>query len=221
MREALVPPRLTARVGPTYKSWCMSVIGPHKFDPRRAITVDLPAGQIRVALSSRVLLPADALVALCSIAGENATVQFGRALGEAMGLRVRERFVPSDGLPGDGVNGVRAASFAVVVEHLAGELALAGLGSLSAERWGKVLALVVERSPVAEEPIGDVMLCGVLGAALAASTGGEASVVPVAREASRTRFLVLREAAVDAVLTALEAGVSWGELVERLNGGPS
>ena len=88
------------------------------------------------------------------------------------------------------------------------------------------------RSPVATEAIGDVFLCGVLGAALSASTGAAASVVPVAREEARplgalpesgalTRFLVLREAAVDGVLTALEAGATWGELVEGLNGGVS
>ncbi len=223
----------------------MSDLGPHTFDARRAITVDLQAGQIHVASSPRVLVPTDALVALCSAAGEAATVEFGRALGEAMGERVRGRFhsegalvadVPEADAPGSSQEGslraVRAAPFPVIIEQLAGELALAGLGALSAERWGKVLVLVVLRSPVATEAIGDVFLCGVLGAALSASTGAAASVVPVAREEARplgalpesgalTRFLVLREAAVDGVLTALEAGATWGELVEGLNGGVS
>ena len=216
--RSIGPSRLTAQAGRPYNRGRMSELGPNKFDPHRAITVDLPAGHVRVALACRVLLPAQALVAMCSAAGEAATVALGRAVGEAMGERLKVRFATGAEAVGDPRRVVRGAPFGVVIEHLAGELALAGLGALSAERWGKALALVVDRSPVADEAIGDVLLCGVLAGALATAAGADAAVVPVAREGHRSRFLVLRDGAVEGVLASLEAGTPWSQVVAALNG---
>jgi hypothetical protein len=192
----------------------MSEPGPTTFDPRGAILLDREAGQLRVGASTpRVLVPAEALVALCGRAGEELTVALGQAVGEAIGARLRERF--------ERAGGVGGASFSVVVEHLAGEVGLAGLGALQAERWGKALALVVDRSPVAHEAIGDVMLCGVLSEALRVATGTASAVVPVAREGTSTRFLVLGDGAVDGVLRELERGTTWSAIVSELNGARS
>jgi hypothetical protein len=155
-------------------------------------------------------------MALAAAAGEEHVVGLGQSIGDAMGARVRERFAAVRGRAG-GLEAVREAPFAIVIEHLAGELALSGLGALAAERWSKVVTLVVDHCPVAHEPIGDVLICGVLSAALRSVCGREASVVPVTREGSRTRFLVLGDEAVDGVLAALEAGVGWGDLLVRMN----
>ncbi|MBM4376259.1 MAG: hypothetical protein FJ095_14340 [Deltaproteobacteria bacterium] len=194
----------------------MSTSGPGTFDPRGVIRLDLRLGQLRLDSShARVMVPAQALMALCSVAGEEQVVGLGHAIGESMGARIKERFASSAERAGS-TDAVREAPFAVVVEHLAGELALGGLGALVAERWGKVVTLVVDHCPVAHEPIGDVLLCGVLSAALRTSCGRGASVVPLTREGSRTRFVVLGDEAVDGVLAALDAGVGWGDLLVRM-----
>lgn len=190
----------------------MTKEGPAAFDSRGAIRLDRTVGHLRVGDSApRVMVPAEALVALCTGAGEELTVAFGEAIGDALGRRIHERF--------EATGGVVAASFGLVVEHLAGEVALCGFGALSIERWGKALALVIDRAPVAAEAIGDVLLCGLLSAALRSATGAAASVVPVTREGSRTRFLVLGEGAVDGVLRELESGTPWGVILTDLNGG--
>ncbi|MBM4357268.1 MAG: hypothetical protein FJ096_04085 [Deltaproteobacteria bacterium] len=194
----------------------MSEARPTTFDPRGAILMDRDAGQLRVGISApRVMVPAEALVTLCAKAGEELTVALGHALGEAIGARLRERFESAGG------DGVRGGPFALVVEHLAGEVALSGLGVLTAERWGKALAFVVDHSPIAHEAIGDVMLCGVLSAAVRVATGASATIVPVAREGTRTRFLVLGDGALDGVLRELERGTGWHAIVGDLNGGAS
>ena len=196
----------------------MSVPGPESFDPRGVIRLDLRLGQLRLDTShARVMVPAQALMTLAAAAGETHVVALGNAIGEAIGARVRERFAAFSG-GARGLEAVRVSSFSLVVDHIAGELALTGLGALTAERWGKVLVLNVDHCPVANEAIGDVLLCGVLGASIGACCGRGASVIPVSREVSRTRFLVLGDEAVDGVLSALESGVGWTDLIVRLNG---
>jgi hypothetical protein len=190
----------------------------HRFNPNEAVTFDLAYGHVHLdGAPSRVLVPAGALAALCQAAGEDDTANLGFAMGDAMGKRAATR-VSADA--NDRQAAVRAASLERVMDELAGELALAGLGALSAERWGRALVLVVDRSPLGEE--GDVLLAEVLRAALKAAAGRDNRVLPVGHEGERARFLVVSAAAVEGVKRRLREGAGWAQVVAALqHGGPT
>src|SRR5216683_1463505 len=97
------------------------------FDPSKAVTFDLARGLVQQeGAPAGLIVPAEALAALARAAGPEASRAFGRGVGEAIGRRVASRLAAADG--------VRAAGASAVVEHLGGELALTGLGSLGLER---------------------------------------------------------------------------------------
>jgi hypothetical protein len=180
------------------------------FDPSKAVTFDLTHGLVHLeGAPSRLLVPADALLALARAAGPEAAAAFGRSLGESMGRRAAARF------EGDGLV---AAPADVVLDHLGGELALAGLGSLGLERWGRALVLVIDRTPL--DAGGDALLEGMLAAAIEAASGRRAHVIALGREGGRTRFLVGGEAAAAKVRAWLSEGLSWGEALMRLHAPP-
>jgi|SRR5580692_1046539 hypothetical protein len=176
------------------------------FDPSQAVTFDLSHGLVHLeGAPSRVLVPAEALGALADAAGLGAAAAFGRAMGEAMGRRAASRL---------GVGrGVDEATAEAVVEHLGGELALAGLGSLGLERWGRALVLVVDQSPLGAG--GDGLLGAALEAALEAAAGREVKTLLLGRDGVRARFLVGGRAGVARVEAWLEDGVPWGEALVR------
>ena len=183
-----------------------------RFDPTKAVTFDLEHGLIHLdGGPSRVVVPAEALLALCSAAGRHAAVAFGRAIGEAMGRRVAKRLgeVASDGT-------ARGASVETVVDHLGGELSLGGLGSLGLERWGRAMVLVVDHSPLGRA--GDMLLEAVLEGAVASATARPARAVLLGREEVRARFLVTGATAVAKVRAWIDSGTSWAEVIARLHG---
>lgn len=183
-----------------------------RFDPSQAVTFDLQHGLVHLeGAPSRLLVPADALVGLAKAAGADAAATFGRALGEAMGRRVASRLAAGDG--------VRAASIEAVIEHLGGELALAGLGSLGLERWGRALVLVVDQSPLGAD--GDGVLAGALAGALEAAAGASVRALLLARDGVRARFLIGGSVGVDKVRAWLAEGVPWGEALVRLHAAAS
>ncbi len=180
-----------------------------RFDPSQAVTFDLTHGLVHLeGAQSRLLVPAGALLALTGAAGAEATAAFARAIGDAMGRRVSARL-------GEGAGGVGAASVETVVEHLGGELALAGLGSLGLERWGRAAVLVVDQSPLGVA--GDGVLEGVLAASIEASAGRSVHVVRLGRDGVRARFLLGGPAGVEKMRAWLAAGVPWGEALVRLH----
>lgn len=177
------------------------------FDPTKAVTFDLARGLVRLDDdSSRLLVPAAALLALAKAAGPAASTAFAHSLGEPLGARVARHLSGSDSL--------RAASPDIVVDHLAGELALVGLGSLTIERWGRALLLVVDRSPLAQDDAS--LLGGVLEGALLQATGRPVRCVLLSGGA-QSRFLVTGEAAAVKAREWLAGGVSWGEVLARLH----
>jgi hypothetical protein len=176
-----------------------------RFDPSKAVTFDLTQGLVHLE-GARLLVPAAALLALAAAAGPDARAVFTRTLGEAMGRRVADR------LSGDGVG---AAAVDVVIEHLGGELALAGLGSLGLERWGRAVVLVVDHSPLGAE--GDPLLEGVLAGAIVAAAGRAALALHLGREGARARFLLGSAAGVAKVRDLLAGGVPWGDALVRLH----
>lgn len=192
------------------------------FDPTEAVTFDLAFGHIHLdGAPHRVMIPAPALVKLCRAAGDDETADLAYAIGEAMGRRVAVRLAARAGAQTDGDKrrheAVRAAGIDQVVGELAGEMAIAGMGALGAERWGKALALVVAQSPFGED--GDDLLAGILQAALRAMTGASARIVRLVRDPDRVRFLVVGGATVEAVRARLGKGESWGAVLAALQPG--
>jgi len=180
-----------------------------RFDPSKSVTFDLVHGLVHLeGAPSRLLVPADALAALVGAAGADAAAVFGRSLGDAMGRRVAGRLA----------GGVSAAPVEAVVEHLGGELALAGLGSLAIERWGRALVLVLDQSPLGAG--GDALLEAVLAAAIEAAAGRRVRAVRLGRDGVRARFFVGGDTGAGKLKAWLAEGVAWGEALVRLHAPP-
>lgn len=176
------------------------------FDPTHAVTFDLASGRVHLEdAPSRVLVPADALQTLAAAAGEAATTAFGAAIGEPIGRRVARRL---SGAPG-------TATLTSVIDHLGGDLALVGLGSLGAERWGDALVLTLDHGPLQ----GDGLVAAVLSSALSTAAGKAVEVVALAKDATRSRFLLTGKAGADKARGWLKDGVSWGDVLVRLHAG--
>lgn len=181
------------------------------FDPKNAVTFDLPNGQVRLASGHpeadngrAVIVPAAALAALAAAAGDGPAHALGRAIGESLGARVKARLDVSGG------------SLDAVLGELATELALVGLGTLSIERWGRALVLCVSDAPFATAS-GDALLAAALSAMVSAASGREVHTTPLARDGRDLRVLVGNGASVERVQGWLTAGVAWGEAITRLH----
>lgn len=182
---------------------------PHPpFDASRAVTFDLAKGLVHVeGAPHQVLVPSEALVKLFAAASQEARRDFARALGEPVGKRLASRL-------GD----ASQATLEAVVEHLGGELALLGFGSLGLERWGRALVFVVDGSPFGRE--GDELVAGVLEAVLVEATGRRPRCVVLDRAEARVRILVVSETSAEKVRAWLEKGTSFGDVLARLHEGP-
>lgn len=180
-------------------------MAPPPFNPSHTVEFDLNRGQIALRDGGeRVLVPADALLALCQSAGTEALVDFGRRLGTEAGRRAAER-----------LGEARDASVEDVVNHLGGDLALLGLGSLGLERWGRALVLVVNHSPFG--PTGDALVAAVLQGALQRAFGRDTGVVALERDDRRARFLVTSPRGAERVRAWLDEGTSWAEALAKLD----
>jgi hypothetical protein len=176
------------------------------FEATGAVQFDLSHGAVRAGREREpvLLVPCSALDELALTAPAEAEV-LGRALGTAIGKRAAGR------LPEPG-----AASIESFVTQLAGECALAGVGVLSVERWGRALVVVIQESPLAGQ-----LLAPLVAAALEAALGKAVSVGLLARDAKTARVLVASERAVAQALEAIAAGTSWGDALAKLNAGRS
>jgi hypothetical protein len=187
----------------------MGLMSNPPFDESKAVTFDLSRGQIqRDGAEPRLLVSASALVSLCRAAGPDAATAFARATGQTIGAAIATRFERA------GDNAGRAAIDAVV-EHLSGELAVAGFGRLSIERWGQALVLVVDYGPSTDQ--GDELVRALLGAAVAAAAKLDLEGVLLSREGERSRFLIAGRRGAEKVRQWLGSGVSWGEALVRLH----
>jgi hypothetical protein len=179
-------------------------MGTPRFDPTHSLEFNLDRGSVKLSGSpERVLLPVDAIAALIRGADPETRRDFARRLGTEAGRRVAERI--------DG-----AASIDAVADHLGGEIALMGLGSLGFERWGRALVATVHGSPFRGE--GDEILAGVLEGALQRGFGRNASVVPLQRDDTLVRLLVVSQGGAERVRSWLGQGVPFSDVLARLNG---
>jgi hypothetical protein len=175
------------------------------FDPAHAVHFDLPRGNVRTRRDDdRVLLvPMAALDELVRTAPPAAVEAFGRSLGAAIGRRAATS-----------LRAPQNASVETFVTHLAGEAAIAGVGVLSVERWGRAVVVVVEDSP-----LNGALIVALVASALQVASGRRASCALLSRDDRSARIFVGNEKAADRVRAWLASGVSWGEAVVKLHGG--
>lgn len=174
------------------------------FDPSYALEFDFGRGQVRMAnAGERVVIPTDALLALCQGASEDAVRDFGRRLGTEIGRALLTR-----------VADAWQASLETVVEHLGGEVALMGLGSLGLERWGQALVLCFSYSPLGYG--GDLLLGSILEGVMQRAFGRDVVAVKLMRDADQVRFLVAGFDGARKASDWLYQGVPWGDVLARL-----
>jgi hypothetical protein len=177
------------------------------FDSTHAVRFDLGSGSVRAAGQDEqlVLLPAAALANLLLYASADAGVALGRALGESIGRRVAARIRSTE------------PSVEQFATQLAGEAALAGVGVLGLERWGRALVVIVEQSPLAAP-----LLAPLIGAALEAASGRKnVSSVLLAHDDGASRVLIASERGIERVRAWMMAGTPWGDALVKLHGGGS
>jgi hypothetical protein len=176
------------------------------FDATGAVQFDLSHGAVRAGSEREpvLLVPCSALDELALTAPAEAEV-LGRALGTAIGKRAASR-----------LSDPRGASIEAFVTQLAGECAIAGVGVLSVERWGRALVVVIEESSLAGP-----LLAPLVSAALEAALGKRVSVGLLSRDARVARVLVASEGAVSRALEGIAAGTPWGDVLAKLNTGHS
>lgn len=177
------------------------------FDPTGAVRFDLRAGSASDSQGARlVLVPSDALELL----GAEALTAIGLHMGRACGARVAAR------LGGDDV--VRSSSLEVAVAHLAGELAVAGVGAVHVERWGRAMVVIVSNPCVAD----DAFVGAVLAGALSAASGREVTAAALGREqGGEARYFLGSAATAERVEELVAAGKGYAEVVAILQGGSS
>ncbi len=152
-----------------------------------------------------VLVPATALEAL-DRQTPGALAHLGSEVGRGCGARVAARL--------GGESGVRGATLEVVVSHLAGELAIAGLGAVHFERWGRALVMVVANPGVNS----DTFIGAALSGALAIAAGREVSIAPLGREGTTARYFVGTQQTVSKARSMVSQGKSWSDVLGALQG---
>jgi hypothetical protein len=174
-----------------------------RFNPSGSVSFDLVRGRVDCG-GEHVLVPAEALVDLCRSASDDAVTDFGRTLGTAAGRRVAARL-------GDGA---QQATLEEVLDHLGGELAMLGLGSLGLERWGRALVLTIDGAPFGLQL--DRLLGAVLEGALQRAFGRDCHATKLVRDDRQVRFLIASASSAGKVSEWLGSGLSYGDALTRL-----
>jgi len=175
------------------------------FDPTHAVRFDLRHGSVRTGgEGERVLLvPTSALDDVVLSATPEAVEALGRALGSSIGRRAAARM-------GD----LGSAAVDTFVTHLAGEAALAGVGALSIERWGRALVVVV-----ADSPLIGTLLAPLVASAIEVTSGRSVASALLSRDEQAARILVGSPSGVARVKEWIASGMPWGEALVKLHGG--
>ncbi|CAN5571966.1 hypothetical protein BH09MYX1_BH09MYX1_29520 [soil metagenome] len=178
-------------------------------DLSHAVTFHLPTGTVLTADDAHAaVVPTSALAELVRSSPTEARSRFGQSVGEGMGKRIAKRVGGAAALMGGDIE--------LVTTHLAAEIALAGLGTLAIERWGR--ALVFHWSGVAVE-LSEV-LNGILEGALASTSGRNVACILLSANGGM-RILATNEDAAGRVRGWMDDGVPWAEALTRLQGGAS
>lgn len=176
------------------------------FDPTGAVRFDLRSGSASDSRGERlVLVPSAALDLLSS----EELAKVGEHIGRACGDRVAAR------LGGD--SGVRASDVETVISHLAGELAVAGIGAVHVERWGRALLVVVSNASITD----DAFVGAVLAGALSAASGRDVAAAALGRQQDEARYFLGSAATSDRVRSLVAQGKGYADIVASLQGGAS
>jgi hypothetical protein len=174
------------------------------FDPTRSVEFDLESGQVRVGGSPpRLVIPADSVLRLASDAGDEKMRDFAQQLGNEIARRATLRL-------GD----ISQASMQSVAEHIGGEFALMGLGSVGLERWGQALVIVIEASPLGAA--GDSLLAAIIEGVTKRAAGRDVNVVMLAREGAKVRYLITGDQGAQKTCDLLQSGKPWGAALAEL-----
>jgi hypothetical protein len=183
------------------------------FDMSGALKFDLARGRVSLNQenernSAQIVLPAAALSGLWRSLSVAQLKDFGHTTGAVLGARAATRLGP----------GLHSLEPRDVVEHLGGELALSGLGSLTLESWGQALVFAVVGCPLSDDPDTDgVWLAALLEGALVRLFSRELEVVPLKATGSTVRLVLCNRSAGAQVRGWLASGSSFGDIIERLN----
>jgi len=175
------------------------------------LSFDLAEGLVRALDEERIVVPVAALVSLFRAASPAGRRAFGRAVGESIGNVAAARLAGASEVP----RALADARPEEALSELSAAWALAGLGALGLERWGRALVLVVTGSPLGEE--GDELCETMLESALVAASDKPVKVAWIERQGSAARFLVGSAAATDHVRRKLEGGTPWLEALRALH----
>ncbi|MDC3953502.1 hypothetical protein KEG38_06580 [Polyangium jinanense] len=177
------------------------------------LSFDLAEGLVRLGGEARLVVPASALMALWGGASPAARRVFGRALGESIGRAAAKRLAPEGA---DLTSAMLDASPEAALSELSAAWALAGLGALDLERWGRALVFVVGGSPLGAD--GDELCEIALEGALSMASGKSARVVRIERIEARARFFVSNAGATARMRAELAQGTVWAEVLAELDG---
>ncbi len=198
---------LTHSLSPPYKLSKGAMVAASSFDPKHAVHFELARGSVRAGTDGdRVLLvPTAALDDIVLSAPPEAVEALGRAFGSAIGRRAAAR-----------LSDPQTASVEEFVTQLAGEAAVAGVGVLSVERWGRALVVLVEDSPLVGTLLGPLV-----SAAIESATGRRVWSMLLSRDEHAARILVASESAVGRVREWIASGQAWSEALGMLHGARS
>jgi hypothetical protein len=182
----------------------MTIQGP-SFDSTRAVRFDLAHGTVRAANHEErlVLVPSSALDDLILSASPEAVDALARSIGAAIGRRALAR-----------IGSESAPSVEAFVTQVAGEAAVAGVGALSVERWGRAMVVLLEHSPLPT-----ALLSSAVAAALEAASGRRVFCATLMRDETVARVLVASESGTARVREWMASGLAWGEALAKLHGG--
>lgn len=174
------------------------------FDSAHAVRFNLPRGAVLAgAHDERLLLvPSSIMEELVRTAPPEAIDGLARSLGAAVGRRAATRF--------DSVQNVSVEAF---VTQLAGEAALAGIGALTVERWGRAMVVAL-----VDCPLPDPLLAPLVASAVSAASGRSADGTLLSRDERTARVLVSSERVVERVRAWIAAGTPWAEALARAQG---
>ena len=179
------------------------------FDPTGAVRFDLRSGSASDSRGERLVLVPSAALELLS---EGALAKIGEHIGRECGGRVAARL--------GGENGVRSSDVETVISHLAGELAVAGIGAVHVERWGRALLVVVSNPSITD----DAFVGAVLGAAMSAASGRGVAAAPLGRDsggAGEARYFLGTPGTAERVRGLVSQGKGYADIVAALQGGAS
>ncbi len=177
-------------------------------DLTHAVRFDLSTGTVSHEGGASVVISAKAFGELIAAVSADTRASIASDLGAAMGARIQKH--------SGGEKGVRSASLESVVTSLSGELAIAGFGTVTLERWGRAMVVHVAHSSFQAPDFIAVLVTS----AISASTGAAAFSTVLSKQ-DGVRVLIASRAAAERARKWLDEGVTWGDAVSRLQGGAS